>query len=242
MTTFCGHNAPDAAEACCTSAPDGRSRPSLCQHTDAFLWGTPSDRPPKSHCNWHTGETPTGYDAISADTSGHCGRPGQRPECASSGAATRSTATVYSRVSGQNSRLHRLLTHLQLGRRAASASTRAAHQVFFNPDRQRFSRDPKDSTDSAHTGPFLIGPQNFFSAFLGIYRRFRGQDADRPALFAQILLTATPIMPVFDNMWTATFPAVMMNGCGDHPSTIIAPLFSCKKIIHHLIGSHYQDF
>ena len=82
---FSEHSDQRAGGACWSSAPDELFHQFLSQHTDAFLWGIRSDRSSRNHYNCHAGEIPQEYGVTIADTSVRCDRPGQTPECASSG-------------------------------------------------------------------------------------------------------------------------------------------------------------
>ena len=80
---------------------------------------------------------------------------------------------------------------------------------FFYPGGQGFAGDPENPSNPAHTGAFLIGPQDFLLAFRTI-GLFRTQDLGRPAVFAAILLTARAISAIFDNVVTATCAARLL--------------------------------
>lgn len=106
-----------------------------------------------------------------------------------------------------------------------SSRRRQRLKFFFDPGGQRVPRDPKNSTDATHTRPFLIRPQNFLSPVFVILA-FWGQDPNRPTVFAEILLAATSIMAVFDNMLTAAF-STLLRYLSDHHAGMISN--SCKK-------------
>ena len=114
-------------------------------------------------------------------------------------------------------------------------------EFFLDPGGQCLPGDSKNSADAPHTRTFLIRPQNFFTAFLAVPRRFGRQDANRPAIFTPILLTPASIMAVFDNIRTAACAALMLNRRRNHSSRIQDHRVLCKKIIHHLTGSHYRN-
>ena len=114
--------------------------------------------------------------------------------------------------------------------------------TFFNPDRQRGAGHAKDASDPPHTRTFMIGGEHVFAAFRAVSRWLRRQDADRATVFAEILLTPAPMMPVFDNVETAAFAAAMGMGCRDHSARFMNDADSIKNIFHHLRVSHYQEF
>ena len=94
----------------------------------------------------------------------------------------------------------------------------AGHRLFFYPCRQRFPRHAEGSGNAAHARPFLRGAKDFVPARL-VIAAFGRQDACRPTVFAYILLTAATISAIFDDIVTATFAALTLNGC-DHHLTI----------------------
>ena len=87
--------------------------------------------------------------------------------------------------------------------------------TFFYPCRQRFPRHAEGSGDAAHARPFLRGAKDFVPARL-VIAAFGRQDACRPTVFAYILLTAATISAIFDDIVTATFAALTLNGCDHH--------------------------
>lgn len=110
--------------------------------------------------------------------------------------------------------------HIVRSRRRQRLSQRGQRlKFFFDPGGQRFPRDAKNSADAAHTRAFLIRPQNFLAAVFAILA-FRGQDPNRPTVFTEILLTAAPVMAVFDNVLTAAFSALLRYVCGNHTDRI----------------------
>jgi hypothetical protein len=120
----------------------------------------------------------------------------------------RHTATVSRRVSGQTTRLHHVPADHRVARAEAWRAMRAMSGVFFYPGRQGFSGDAEEATEPAPTGPFVMGPEDFFLTCHAVLM-FWGDNPGRPAIFAQILLAAGTIMAVFDNIQTSAFTAFL---------------------------------
>ena len=105
--------------------------------------------------------------------------------------------------------------------------------------RQRVAGHAENSSDPPHTRTFVIGHEDGFAAFRAVSWWLRRQDADRATIFAERLLTPAPMMPVFDNVETATFAAAMGRGCRDHVVRFMNDAAFVKNIFHHLQVSHY---
>ena len=133
-------------------------------------------------------------------------------------------------VCGHTTRPHRLPSGRLAARATVSSSEEAAGRLFFDPRGEGVARHAAYAADATHTGAFLIRAEHCFPTFRAITRRLWGQHPGSATVFTAILLTAAPIMPVFHNVLTAAFPAVMLKSCRDHRPIIRYDLFSCKKI------------
>jgi hypothetical protein len=113
--------------------------------------------------------------------------------------------------------------------------------VFFDPDGQGLPRDAEDAADPAHTRTFLIGGEDFLATGLAILT-FRRQDANGPAVFTQVLLTAATIMAVSHKIRTAAFAALMLKCCGNHVTSIGKAYHRAKKMYASFTIHHYQNY
>jgi len=133
--------------------------------------------------------------------------------------------------------------HILWGRRGQRRLQRWQRPDFFLIRSDSVLRDtPKTRPIPPHTRTFVIGCEDLFAAFRAVSWWLRCQDADRATVFAEILLTSAPMMPVFDNVETATFAAAMGMTCRDHVVGFMDSAASVKNIFHHLRVSHYQIY
>ena len=131
------------------------------------------------------------------------------------------------------------IIRLRGGKRLSERGQR--RDFFFNPVRQRVPRHAEDAADAAHTGPFLVGPKDFFPAFRAIVL-FRGQDPNGAAVFAQILLIAALISSIFHNVCAAACATLMLHRGDDHLTIFFEDDFFDKKIRVSFTVYHYRTF
>lgn len=71
-----------------------------------------------------------------------------------------------------------------------------------------------------HTAPLLIDGEKFFPSLCAVADAFWRENAAGAAVFAQILLIATTIDAIANDIGTAAFSAAMGMGFGNHSGTI----------------------
>ena len=111
--------------------------------------------------------------------------------------------------------------------------------LFFDPVRQCVPGHAEDAADASHPGTFLRRPKDVFPAFRAV-RVLGSQDANRPAVFAQILLTAAAISSIVDNIETAACATLMLHRRDDHVTIFFESSFVDKKIHLSFIVYHYR--
>ena len=110
---------------------------------------------------------------------------------------------------------------------------------FFDPVRQCVPGHPEDAADAPHTGTFLICSEDFGLTFRAI-RLFWGQDPNRAAVFAEILLIAALISSIFDDVCAAAFATLMLNRGHNHLTIFFEEDAVDKKIRASFKLYHYQ--
>src|SRR5512133_3393546 len=91
--------------------------------------------------------------------------------------------------------------------------------LFFQPVRQSLRAYAKDALNPAHARTFMVGSNNLFllcSSIAVLWFKY----AAFTTVFAPVLLTATAIMTIFDNILTATMATLIHYGFCYHSASL----------------------
>lgn len=88
---------------------------------------------------------------------------------------------------------------------AASLRCRGGNRPFFNPPQSRYMTDTKGARQAPWRRTFLCRPNNHFFELLAFADTFK--NTPKTTVFAFVLRSASPIAPVFDNVWRLAFVA-----------------------------------
>lgn len=103
------------------------------------------------------------------------------------------------------------------------------HGLFFKPNRQCMTTDPKDAFDASHTRAFVISSYDLLFLFLGIAATWL-ENTSFATILTPKLLTPARIVTVLDNVCAAA-AATHMDDCFCYHMLTIPSL----QFDHHLL-------